>query len=59
MESRETEPCNKLYKTGKGTTNIFVFLNFEIRIEGNSKQSKIFLNFSNTKQKIGNQANQS
>jgi hypothetical protein len=39
-------------------TNIFWFSNFETRIEGNSKQSKIFLDFSNTKLKIGNNANQ-
>jgi hypothetical protein len=33
-------------------------LNFETRTEGNSKQSKIFLDFSNTKPKIENKANQ-
>jgi hypothetical protein len=43
----------------KRTTNIFGFSNFETRIEGNSKQSKIFLDFSNTKPKIRNKANQS
>jgi hypothetical protein len=41
------------------TTNIFGFLNFETRTEGNKKKSKIFLDFSNTKLKIGNKANQS
>jgi hypothetical protein len=35
------------------------FLIFEIRTEGNSKQSKIFLDFSNTKPKIASKANQS
>jgi hypothetical protein len=59
MESWETELCNKLYKTGNEQQNIIRFLNFETRIEGNSKQSKIFLDFSNTKPKIGNKANQS
>jgi hypothetical protein len=59
MESRETELCNKLYKTRKRTTNIFGFSNFEARTEGNNKQSKIFLDFSNTKAKIRNKANQS
>jgi hypothetical protein len=58
MESWEIELCNKLYKTRKRTTNIFGFLNLETRIEGNSKQSKIFLDFSNTKPKIRNKANQ-
>jgi hypothetical protein len=43
----------------KRTTNIFRFLNFETRTEGNSKQSKICLDFSNTKLKIRNEANQS
>jgi hypothetical protein len=42
----------------KKTTNIFRFSNFETRTEGNSKQSKIFLDFSNTKLKIENKANQ-
>jgi hypothetical protein len=32
---------------------------FETRIEGNSKQSKIFLDFSNIKPKIASKANQS
>jgi hypothetical protein len=31
---------------------------FETKAEGNSKQSKIFLDFSNSKQKIANKANQ-
>jgi hypothetical protein len=34
------------------------FSNFETRTEGNSKQSKIFLDFSNIKLKIENKANQ-
>jgi hypothetical protein len=33
-------------------------LNFATRTEGNSKQSKIFLDFSNIKPKIENKANQ-
>jgi hypothetical protein len=52
MESRETELYNKLYKNQKRTTNIFGFLNFETRTEGNSKQSKIFLDFLNIKPKM-------
>jgi hypothetical protein len=34
-------------------------LNFATRTEGNNKQSKIFLDFSNNKPKIRNKANQS
>jgi hypothetical protein len=59
MESRWTELCNKLYKTKEETTNIFGFSIFETRTGGNSKQSKIFLDFSNIKLKIENKANQS
>jgi hypothetical protein len=59
MESRETELCNKLYKNRSRTTNILGFSIFETRTEGNSKQSKIFLDFSNFKPKIANKANQS
>jgi hypothetical protein len=58
MESRETELCNKLYKTGKEQQIFLGFSNFRTRTEGNSKQSKIFLDFLNTKPKIGNKANQ-
>jgi hypothetical protein len=36
-----------------------VFLIFETRTEGNSKQSKIFLDFSNIKPKIASKENQS
>jgi hypothetical protein len=39
-------------------TNIFGFSIFETRTEGNSKQSKIFLDFSNSKPKIASKANQ-
>jgi hypothetical protein len=42
----------------KRTTNIFGFSNFKTRTEGNSKQSKIFLDFSNTKLKLEDKANQ-
>jgi hypothetical protein len=41
------------------TTNIFGFSIFETRTEGNSKQSKIFLDFSNTKPKTASKANPS
>jgi hypothetical protein len=51
MESRETELCNKLYKTEE-EQQIFLVSNFETRTEGNNKQSKIFLDFSNTKPKM-------
>jgi hypothetical protein len=47
----------KNFTNRKRTTNIFGFSNFETRTEGNSKQSKIFLDFSNTKPKIENKAN--
>jgi hypothetical protein len=40
-----TELYNKLYKNQKRTTNIFGFSNFKTRTEGNSRQSKIFLDF--------------
>jgi hypothetical protein len=43
----------------KKNNNIFGFLNFATRIEGNSKQSNIFLDFSNIQPKIENKANQS
>jgi hypothetical protein len=45
MESWETELCSKLYKTGKEQQIFLGFSNFETRKEGNSKQSKIFLDF--------------
>jgi hypothetical protein len=55
MESRETELCSKLYKTGKEQQ---IFLGFQIlKQEGNSKQSKIFLIFLNTKLKLEGEAN--
>jgi hypothetical protein len=55
MESRETELYSKLYKTGKEQQ---IFLDFWIlKQEGNSKQSKIFLVFSNTKPKLEGEAN--
>jgi hypothetical protein len=41
------------------TTNIFGFSIFKTRTEGNSKQRKIFLDFSNFKPKIASKANQS
>jgi hypothetical protein len=59
MESRETELCNKLYKTEK---ELQIFLGFWIlkqEQKETGKQSKIFLDFSNTKPKIRNNANQS
>jgi hypothetical protein len=59
MESRETELCNKLYKTEEEQQIFLGFSNFETRTEGNSKQSKIFLDFSNIKLKMENKANQS
>jgi hypothetical protein len=55
MESWETELCSKLYKTRKEQQ---IFLGFRIlKQEGNSKQSKIFLVFSSTKQKLEGEAN--
>jgi hypothetical protein len=59
MESWETELCSKLYKTEEEQQFFFGgFSNFETRTEGNSKQSKIFLDFSNIKLKMENKANQ-
>jgi hypothetical protein len=59
MESWETELCSKLYKTEEEEQIFFGgFSNFETRTEGNSKQSKIFLDFSNIKLKMENKANQ-
>jgi hypothetical protein len=46
------------FTKSKRTTNIFGFSNFETSAEGNSKQSKIFLDFSNTKPKMRNKVNQ-
>jgi hypothetical protein len=40
------------------TTNILDFLIFETKAEGNNKQSKIFLDFSNSRPKIASKANQ-
>jgi hypothetical protein len=55
MESQENELCSKLYKTGKEQ---HIFLGFRIlKQEGNGKQSKIFLVFSNTKPKLEGEAN--
>jgi hypothetical protein len=45
MESRETELYNKLYKTKEEQQIFLGFRFFETRTEGNSKQSKIFLDF--------------
>jgi hypothetical protein len=58
MESRETKLCNKLYKTEEEQQIFWGFRFFETRTEGNSNQSKIFLNFSNIKPKIESKANQ-
>jgi hypothetical protein len=52
LESRETELCNKLYKTKEEQQ---IFLGFQIL----KQQSKIFLDFSNIKPKTGSKANQS
>jgi hypothetical protein len=59
MESRWAELCNKLYKTKEEQQIFLGFSIFDSRTEGNSKQSKIFLVFSNIKPKIENKANQS
>jgi fatty acid/phospholipid biosynthesis enzyme len=57
MESRETELCNKLYKNEEEQQIFLGFQIFAIRTHGKSKQSKIFLDFSNIKPKIRNRAN--
>jgi hypothetical protein len=43
----------------KNNNKYFGVFDFETRTEGNSKQSKIFLDFSNIKPKIASKANQS
>jgi hypothetical protein len=48
--------CYNLQGAGFGASQFSIF---ETRAEGNSKQSKIFLDFSNFKPKIANKANQS
>jgi hypothetical protein len=58
MELRETKLCNKLTKPKKNN-KYFGFSIFETRTEGNSNQSKIFLDFSNIKPEIASKANQS
>jgi hypothetical protein len=58
MESRETKPCSKLYKTEEEQQIFLGFQIFKTSTKGNSKQSKIFLDFLNTKPKIENKANQ-
>jgi hypothetical protein len=55
METNEL--CNNFTKLEKNNKYFWVF-EFKIRIEGNNKQSKIFLDFSNTKSKIEGRANQ-
>jgi hypothetical protein len=58
MESRETELCSKLYKT-KEEQQIFLGFRF-CNKNGRKKQTKQnILDFSNTKPKIENKANQS
>jgi hypothetical protein len=54
----EHQHLQQTLQNRKRTTNIFGFSNFETRTEGNIKQSKIFLDFLNTKSKIENKANQ-
>jgi hypothetical protein len=56
MEQRETELCNKLYKTEEEQQIFLGFSIFETRTKGNNKQSKIFLDFSNSKPKIASKA---
>jgi hypothetical protein len=60
MESRKTiELCGKLYITGKEQQIFLRFRIFKTRTEGNSKQSKIFLDFfMNIKPKLEGKENQ-
>jgi hypothetical protein len=55
MESRETKLCNKLYKPGKEQQ---IFLDFRIFETRQKETTKIFLDFSNIKLKIEDEANQ-
>jgi hypothetical protein len=59
MESRETELLQQTLQNRRRTTNIIGFLIFETKTAGKSKQSKIFLDFSNIKPKMASKANQS
>jgi hypothetical protein len=59
MESREIELCNKLYKTEEEQQIFLGFLFLKQERKEKSKQSKIFLDFSNIKLKMENKANQS
>jgi hypothetical protein len=45
-------------KPKKNNKYFWGFLFFETKVEGNSKQSKIFLDFSNSKPKTASKANQ-
>jgi hypothetical protein len=58
MESRETELCNKLYKTGKEQQILLDFLVLKQEQKETANKAKSFWVFSNTKSKIGNKANQ-
>jgi hypothetical protein len=59
IESRKTiELCSKLYKTRKEQQIFLGYGIFKTRIEGNNKQSKIFLDFLNIKPKLEGKANQ-
>jgi hypothetical protein len=59
MESRETELCNKLYKTEEEQQ---IFLGFRFLKQEQkeiAKKVKYFLDFSNIKPKMENKASQS
>jgi hypothetical protein len=59
MESRETELCNKLYKT-KEEQQIFLGFRFlKQEQKGITNKAKYFLDFSNIKPKIASKTNQS
>jgi hypothetical protein len=56
--NRRLNSATKLYKTEEEQQIFLGFSTFEIRTKGNSKQSEIFLDFSNIKPKIANKAKQ-
>jgi hypothetical protein len=59
MESRETELCNKLYKTEEEQQIFLGFQIFKQEQKETANKAKYFWIFSNIKPKMENKANQS
>jgi hypothetical protein len=58
MEYGSLNSATNFTKPKKNNKYFWVFDFFETRTKGNRKQSKIFLDFSNSKPKIASKANQ-